>query len=201
MKKENYIGKYLVTSFSIQGPLRITPPVFGDDRGFFTERFRLQEFSEMGIPAMVQENYSRSQANVLRGLHYQFDQPQGKLVTATRGKILDVAVDIRVQSPTFGQHLSVILDGAKPEWFWIPPGFAHGFLVISDEGADVLYKVNNVYNPAGEGAIRWDDSNLGIDWLDSLGGGATVGPQKSPVLSAKDLVAPAWEDYKKAPRF
>lgn len=192
MQNETHVGKYIVKSFSVQGPLLVSPPVFGDERGFFTERYRVQEFSEMGIPPMVQENYSRSQAMVLRGLHFQFDQPQGKLVTATRGKILDVAVDIRAESSTFGQHIAVTLDGSKPEWFWIPAGFAHGFLVLSDEGADVSYKVNNVYNAAGEGAIRWDDSSLGIDWR--LG-------QTAPVLSAKDLVAPTWAEYRKNPRF
>ena len=184
------VGSYSITPFSIQGPLLISPKILGDSRGFFTERFKTKEFQEIGLPVFVQENYSRSQSRVLRGLHYQFDRPQGKCVTATRGKIFDVAVDIRASSPTFGQHLTVILDGAKPEWFWVPAGFAHGFCVISDEGADVEYKVDTLYNPAGEGAIQWNDSELKIEW-----------PITEPSLSAKDQVTSSFAKYKMEPKF
>jgi dTDP-4-dehydrorhamnose 3,5-epimerase len=194
-RKERFfvqVGSYTVKKFEIAGPLHILTKCFGDDRGFFTERFRTSDFSQMGLPTFVQENYSRSQAKVLRGLHFQYDRPQGKLITITRGKVLDVAVDIRTGSPTFGKSLSVVLDGAEPSWFWLPPGFAHGFSVISPEGADVMYKVDNLYNAAGEGAIRWNDSELGINWQLN---------DKEPILSAKDTAGPSFADYKLAPRF
>lgn len=184
------VGTYAVTQFSIQGPLLISPKILGDSRGFFTERFKTKEFQEIGLPPFVQENYSRSQSQVLRGLHFQFDRPQGKCVTVTRGKILDVAVDIRVASPTFGQHLTVILDGSKPEWFWVPAGFAHGFCVLSENGADVEYKVDVLYNASGEGAIQWNDPELKIEWSVS-----------EPKLSEKDQTAMSFAKYKMEPKF
>jgi dTDP-4-dehydrorhamnose 3,5-epimerase len=184
------VGSFAVTQFSIQGPLLISPKVWGDSRGFFTERYRSEEFRTIGLPPFVQENYSRSQNRVLRGLHYQWDQPQGKCVTATRGRIFDVALDIRPKSPTYGQHLSVILEGNKPEWFWIPAGFAHGFCVLSEEGADVDYKEDAIYNPKAEAAILWNDPALKIDW-----------PIDNPTLSAKDIAAITFADYQKDPKF
>ncbi len=164
---------------------------FGDARGFFTERFRLDQFTEAGIPAaeFMQDNYSRSEQNVLRGLHYQYDRPQAKLVTATVGRILDVIVDIRAQSPTFGQSLSVELDGDSPAWLWVPIGFAHGFVVLSPT-ADIMYKVNAPYNPQGEGGIAWNDPSIKIAW-----------PTVQPLLSGRDLTQGSFADYKKAPRF
>lgn len=188
LEKISNVGNFQVQSFAIQGPLLISPKILGDARGFFTERFRTAEFKEMGLPNYIQENYSRSQVNVLRGLHYQYDPPQGKLVTATRGKILDVIVDIRHKSPTYGQHLKVELSGDLAQWFWVPAGFAHGFCVLSQEGADVMYKVDNLYNAAGEGAILWNDPELGIQW-----------PVREPLLSGKDQASPTFADYRKKP--
>lgn len=143
----------------------IEPSIFKDTRGFFTERFREDKFNEIGIKThFIQDNFSRSDFKILRGLHFQFEKPQSKLVTCTSGKILDVAVDIRKDSKTFGQSIQVILDGEKPQWFWIPVGFAHGFCVLSKEGADVLYKVDAPYNPNGEIGIMWNDPDLKINW-------------------------------------
>lgn len=157
--------------------LIIEPKVFGDSRGFFLESFNAREFaSQTGVEArFVQDNHSRSQRGVLRGLHYQIDNPQGKLVRVTHGEVLDVAVDIRRSSPTFGRWVATRLDAVEHRQFWIPPGFAHGFLVLS-ESADFLYKTTEYYNPAAERCIRWDDPQLGIDW----------GLKQPPLLSAKD---------------
>jgi dTDP-4-dehydrorhamnose 3,5-epimerase len=179
-----------ITSFHIQGPLHIELKSFADDRGFFVERYKKDPFKELGIPDLIQDNFSRSKPGVLRGLHYQWDQPQGKLVTATKGKIFDVAVDIRKDSPTLGQSISVILDGDSPSWFWIPAGFAHGFCVISETEADVMYKVNNYWNPKAESGIVWNDQDFNIQW-----------PIKNPLLSAKDAVMQTFKNYLKDPKF
>ncbi len=181
-----------VTEFALNGLKLIELPVYGDARGFFTERFHRERFREIGLPVddFVQDNFSRSSVRVLRGLHFQFDQPQGKLVTATSGRIFDVAVDIRKDSPTFGQWVGVELDSEKPAWFWVPAGFAHGFVVLSEQGADVLYKVNAYYNPKGEGGILWNDKDLGIEW-----------PVFEPLLSPRDQQLMSWADYQKSPRF
>lgn len=177
--------------FEIDGPIHIQLKSFGDARGFFVERFRLDRAAEWGVPdRFVQENFSRSMPGVLRGLHYQFDGPQGKLLTCTRGRIFDVAVDIRPSSRTFGKHCSVVLDGAEPAWFWIPAGFAHGFCVLGEEPADVLYKVDHYYNQKGEGGIRWNDPEFEIPW-----------PTPEPVVSDKDRMLESFADYKKHPAF
>jgi dTDP-4-dehydrorhamnose 3,5-epimerase len=155
----------------------IEPKVFGDDRGFFFESFNLRVFKQAtGLePNFVQDNHSRSARNVLRGLHYQIRQPQGKLVRVVAGEVFDVAVDIRRGSPTFGQWVGDILSAANKKQLWIPPDFAHGFLVLS-ESAEFLYKTTDYWVPEHERCIRWDDPRLAIDW-----------PLKgSPVLSAKD---------------
>lgn len=183
-------GNFTIQQFEISGPLLISPKIFGDERGFFTERFRAHEFKQIQLPEFIQENFSRSQKNVLRGLHLQYNKPQGKLVTATRGKIFDVAVDVRKDSGTYGKHVAVTLDGDRPQWFYVPVGFAHGFYVLSDEGADVLYKTTCYYNPKGEAAILWNDPELNIAW-----------PSQNPVLSEKDRVSPIFADYKKQPLF
>lgn len=157
--------------------LILEPRVFGDDRGFFYESFNARAFSEAtGLNrAFVQDNHSRSQRGVLRGLHYQLQQAQGKLVRVTAGEVYDVAVDIRRSSPTFGQWTGVHLSAENRRQLWLPEGFAHGFLVLS-EVAEVLYKTTDYYAPAHERCIRWDDPSLAIDWpLDS-----------APQLSAKD---------------
>ena len=159
--------------------LIIEPKVFGDERGFFYESFNAQAFKvSTGIDAtFVQDNHSRSLRGVLRGLHYQVQSPQGKLVRVTQGEVLDVAVDIRRRSPTFGQWVAERLSAANHRQMWIPEGFAHGFVVLSDS-AEFLYKTTDYYNPAGERCIRWDDPDLAIDWqLDT-----------APQLSAKDQV-------------
>jgi len=157
--------------------LILEPRVFGDERGFFYESFNARAFSEAtGLNReFVQDNHSRSQRGVLRGLHYQLQQAQGKLVRVTAGEVYDVAVDIRRSSPTFGQWTGVHLSAENKRQLWLPEGFAHGFLVLS-EYAEFLYKTTDYYAPAHERCIRWDDPSLAIDWpLDS-----------APQLSAKD---------------
>ena len=157
--------------------LMIEPQVFGDDRGFFFESFNERAFQDKtGVEArFVQDNHSRSCQNVLRGLHYQIQQPQGKLVRAVVGSIFDVAVDIRKSSPTFGQWVSCLLSAENKRMLWVPAGFAHGFLVVSDV-AEVLYKTTDYYAPQSERSILWNDPDLTIAWqLDA-----------EPLLSAKD---------------
>ncbi|MBA1380880.1 dTDP-4-dehydrorhamnose 3,5-epimerase [Pseudomonas brassicacearum] len=162
--------------------LIIEPKVFGDERGFFYESFNAQAFAEATgrVVQFVQDNHSRSAKGVLRGLHYQIEQSQGKLVRVTAGEVLDVAVDIRRSSPTFGQWTSVHLSGQNHRQLWIPPGFAHGFVVLS-ESADFLYKTTDYYAPSAERCIRWDDPELAIDWE----------LQDAPILSAKDQAGSA----------
>jgi len=151
--------------------------VFGDERGFFQESYNRRAFREAtGIdPDFVQDNHSRSEMNVLRGLHYQIDQPQGKLVRVVRGRVFDVAVDLRESSSTFGYWVGVELSEDNHRQCWIPAGFAHGFLVLSQQ-ADVLYKATDYYAPEYERCIRWDDRDLGIAW--PLGA--------APIISGKD---------------
>jgi dTDP-4-dehydrorhamnose 3,5-epimerase len=163
----------------------IEPRVFGDERGFFFESFNHRFFSDKvdSTVQFVQDNHSRSCQNVLRGLHYQIQQVQGKLVRAIAGSILDVAVDIRKSSPTFGQWVSCELSAENKRSFWVPGGFAHGFVVLS-EVAEVLYKATDFYAPQHERAILWDDPDLAIDW--KLPG--------SPILSAKDQAASSFKD-------
>ncbi|AHF70188.1 dTDP-4-dehydrorhamnose 3,5-epimerase [Pseudomonas cichorii JBC1] len=155
----------------------IEPKVFGDERGFFYESYNARAFFEAtGIkPDFVQDNHSRSQKGVLRGLHYQIENAQDKLVRVTAGEVLDIAVDIRRSSPTFGQWAGVRLSAENGRQLWVPKGFAHGFVVLSDY-AEFLYKTTDYYTPSAERCIRWDDADLGIDW--ELAG--------APQLSAKD---------------
>ena len=157
--------------------LIIEPKVFGDDRGFFYESFNERRFAELtGIsPRFVQDNHSRSARNVLRGLHYQIRQPQGKLVRVTSGEVFDVAVDMRRSSPTFGRWVGVTLSAENKRQLWIPEGFAHGFVVTS-ESAEFLYKTTDYWAPEYERSVRWDDPAIGIDWP----------LQGAPLLSAKD---------------
>jgi len=158
--------------------LIIEPKVFGDDRGFFYESFNARRFQELtGIAAeFVQDNHSRSARNVLRGLHYQIRHAQGKLVRVTAGEVLDVAVDIRRASPTFGRWVATVLSAENKRQLWVPPGFAHGFVVRSDY-AEFLYKTTDYWMPEHERSILWNDPAIGIDW-------EIVG---EPVLSAKDV--------------
>ena len=166
-----------VIKTAIPDVLIIEPRVFGDDRGFFYESFNQAHFEEaVGRKvSFVQDNHSKSVKNVLRGLHYQIQQPQGKLVRVTQGAVLDVAVDIRKSSATFGQHVSVELSAENKRQLWIPEGFAHGFLVVSDV-AEFLYKTTDYYAPEFERCILWNDSTVGINWPNNL----------TPILSSKD---------------
>lgn len=164
----------------LPGVLVIEPDVFGDDRGFFLEVWRASVFAEVGLDAFVQENHSKSVQGVLRGLHYQLRQPQGKLVRVIRGEVFDVAVDLRRHSPRFGQWTGRVLSAENKNMLWIPAGFAHGFYVLSPE-AEFVYKCTDYYAPAWERAIRWDDPEIGIDW-------PLLGNQP-PFLSEKDAAA------------
>lgn len=152
------------TPLSIPDVVLITPKVFGDERGFFLETFRQSEFEQHCGPwQFVQDNHSLSVQGILRGLHYQLQKPQGKLVRVTRGEVFDVAVDMRRSSPTFGKWVGATLSAASKQMLWVPPGFAHGFYVTSDE-AEFQYKCTDYYNPGDEYAIRWDDPALAIPW-------------------------------------
>ena len=167
-----------VVTTDLPGVLILEPKVFGDDRGFFYESFNARAFKEAtGVDTeFVQDNHSRSQKGVLRGLHYQLENTQGKLVRVTVGEVLDVAVDIRRSSPHFGKWVAVRLSAANHRQLWVPEGFAHGFVVLS-EFAEFLYKTTDYYTPSAERSIRWDDPTLAIDWQLS----------EAPQLSAKDL--------------
>ena len=173
---------YQVIPTALPGVLILEPKVFGDARGFFYESFNAQDFAKSsGLEVtFVQDNHSRSAQGVLRGLHYQIQQPQGKLVRVTEGEVFDVAVDIRRSSPHFGQWVGVNLSADNKRQMWVPPGFAHGFVVLS-ASADFLYKTTDYYAPAYERCIAWNDPSLGIDW-----------PIKAPpLLAAKDAQAPS----------
>ena len=165
------------TPLAIPDVILIEPKVFGDDRGFFFESFNQAQFeAAIGRPAnFVQDNHSRSAKGVLRGLHYQIQQPQGKLVRVVHGEVFDVAVDIRKSSPTFGHWVGEILSAEDKRQMWVPEGFAHGFLVLS-ETAEFLYKTTNYYAPSHERCIAWNDSTLRIEWPIEV----------TPSLSAKD---------------
>ena len=174
-----------VLSTSIPGLLIVEPKVFGDDRGFFFESFNERVWRELtGLDSrFVQDNHSKSGENVLRGLHYQMVKPQGKLVRVVSGEVYDVAVDIRRSSPTFGKWEGCYLSAANKRQFWVPEGFAHGFLVVSDH-AEFLYKTTDYYAPEFERCIAWDDPELAIDW-------PLVG---EPILSAKDMQGKLFRD-------
>ena len=162
---------------------RISLDIFHDQRGFFCERFRADKFAEMGITdQFLQTNHSRSVPGVIRGLHFQHAPMQGKLVGVTHGAILDVAVDVRPNSPTFGKSVTVELSEENAELLWIPPGFAHGFAVIGNRPADVVYYVTELYNGAGESGIRLDDPTLAIQWPTAL---------SRAIISPRDLAQPS----------
>ena len=161
----------------------LEPKVFGDDRGFFLESWNRRAFEALGLPGVfVQDNHSRSARGVLRGLHYQIRRPQGKLVRVTSGAVFDVAVDLRRDSPEFGRWTGTVLSAENRRQFWVPPGFAHGFLVLSDT-ADFQYKCTEYYAPEHERSLAWDDADVGIDWPLAAG--------EAPLLSAKDREATA----------
>tara|TARA_R110002096_G_scaffold6305_4_gene29255 strand:- start:14773 stop:15321 length:549 start_codon:yes stop_codon:yes gene_type:complete len=170
----------------LPGVMRIVPAVHGDDRGFFMETWQAKKFHDAGIDAeFVQDNVSQSTKGTLRGLHYQVEQAQGKLVRVASGKVLDVAVDVRRSSPTFGRWVGEILSAENHNLLWVPPGFAHGFLVLSDT-AIFEYKCSDYYAPEHERSIRWDDPEIAIDWPLAEG--------QQPVLSGKDASAPFLKD-------
>jgi len=167
---------------SLPGVAVVRSPVYGDTRGFFTEVFHADRFAAIGLPtSFAQDNHSRSARHVLRGLHFQLEQPQGKLVRPVSGAIFDVAVDLRESSPHFREWCGVTLEAGDGRQLWIPPGFGHGFLVLSDT-ADVTYKCTAVYHPQSNRAIRWDDPEIGVRWPIEAG--------ESPILSDADAGAP-----------
>ena len=174
-----------VVQTAIPELLILEPKVFGDDRGFFFESFNQRTFQNLtGVNAQfVQDNHSKSAANVLRGLHYQIEQAQGKLVRVTAGEVFDVAVDIRRQSATFGKWVGVLLSAENKRQLWVPPGFAHGFVVLKDN-TEFLYKTTDYYAPQHERCIRWDDPVIGIEW--------PIAP--APILSGKDQLGVALLD-------
>jgi dTDP-4-dehydrorhamnose 3,5-epimerase len=173
----------IVHQTELPGVLLLEPRVFGDDRGFFLESWNAKTFADAGLDLdFVQDNHSRSAHGVLRGLHYQLKNPQGKLVRVTSGAVFDVAVDLRRSSPHFGKWVGYELSEANKRMLWVPPGFGHGFVVTS-ESADFLYKCTELYDPTDDRGVRWDDPAIGIDW-----------PVTAPALSAKDAAAPLLAD-------
>jgi len=181
-----------VIATELEGVVILEPKVFGDDRGYFLETWRLARYEEAGIrETFCQDNVSFSRKGILRGLHFQYPQTQGKLVSIVSGEVFDVAVDIRSGSPTFGRYVDVMLSEDNHKQIYIPPGFAHGFCVISD-AATFTYKCTAYYNAATEGGVIWDDPDIGIDW-----------PVEGPLLSEKDLQLPRLKDIpaEKLPRF
>ncbi|WP_337240678.1 dTDP-4-dehydrorhamnose 3,5-epimerase [Proteus faecis] len=174
-----------VSSTKLDGCIVIEPKVFRDERGFFLETYQKEKYKQIGIKELfVQDNFSSSSKNVLRGLHFQKNNPQGKLVTVTHGIVFDVAVDLRTGSKTFGQYESIILSSENKLQFYLPPGFAHGFCVISDR-ADFQYKCTDYYDPNDEGSIIWNDPDIDIQW-----------PIQEPILSLKDEKAPKLQQIK-----
>ena len=179
------MGQFTFTRTDIEGVLVIEPKVFGDERGYFMETYNKADFHKAGITCeFVQDNQSKSRKGVLRGLHFQKQFPQSKLVRVTKGEVYDVAVDLRKDSPTYGKYVGVILSAEKKNMFFIPRGFAHGFLVLSDE-AEFTYKCDEFYHPEDEAGIRWDDPSIAIEWPE-------IGIPFS--LSEKDKNRPVWMD-------
>ncbi len=171
---------------SLPGVVQITPDVFEDERGYFMETWQSKKFRDNGIDAVfVQDNFSQSTQGTLRGLHYQIKQAQGKLLRVVKGEICDVAVDLRRSSSRFGQWVGVILSESNKHQLWVPPGFGHGFLVLS-ETAELEYKCTDYYSPEFERSIRWDDPDIGIDW--------PLNGRVKPVLSDRDASAPLLRD-------
>lgn len=178
-----------VTETRLDGVLIIEPRVFGDSRGCFLETYQAERYAAVGITLpFVQDNISRSERGVMRGLHFQIKQPQGKLVSCIKGAVFDVAVDIRPKSPTFGDHVAVELTEWNRKQLWIPPGFAHGFCTLTDV-ADFSYKCTAFYDPEDEGGIAWNDQGLAIDW-----------PIARPLVSEKDRNWPPLSVYQGSPR-
>lgn len=181
------MSKFIFHSMKTDGMFLIEPTVFGDNRGYFMETYNYEDFKDNGLDVtFVQDNQSRSRKGVLRGLHFQTRRPQGKLVRVTSGKVFDVGVDIRPNSKTFGKWDGAILSDENKCQLYIPEGFAHGFLVLSDI-AEFVYKCTDLYDPGYEGGIRWDDSNIGIDWPTEEG--------VEILLSDKDKIQPTFKYF------
>lgn len=177
-----------ITKCAIEGLYEIQPKVFGDSRGFFLETYSQRDYFEAGLDMQfVQDNMSKSRYGVLRGLHYQKTHPQGKLVSVAQGQVFDVAVDLRYGSPTFGKYHSLILSAEKHNMFYVPKGFAHGFVVLS-ETALFTYKCTDFYYPEDEAGISWNDKTIGIKWPELT---------CEPLLSEKDKANPAFDSSKK----
>ena len=175
---------------SLPGVFILEPRVFGDERGFFFESYNYKVMAEVGISErFVQDNHSSSRRNVLRGLHYQVKQPQGKLVRVADGEILDVAVDLRASSPTYGKWFSIELSAKNKTLLYVPVGFAHGFATLSDY-CEVQYKQTDFYQPEAEGGLAWNDPHIGIQW-----------PYANPILSKKDLHQMSFRQYRTNPSF
>ncbi|MCG6896450.1 MAG: dTDP-4-dehydrorhamnose 3,5-epimerase [Thiocapsa sp.] len=185
-----------VSETAIPGVLILEPKVWGDERGFFLETYRADRYADLGISMpMVQDNLSLSRKGVLRGLHVQHPRAQGKLVQVLTGEVFDVAVDIRLGSPTFGRWVGAILSGENRHQLWIPPGFAHGFLVTG-ESALFTYKTTDYYSPDTEFSLRWDDPDIGIDW--PLEGAPELSPKDAAAACLNDIPPerlPGHEDY------
>lgn len=176
----------------LNGLIVIEPLVHEDDRGFFMESYNKRDFSHIGLNVeFVQENHSKSSRGVLRGLHYQYKHPQGKLVRVTNGRVWDVAVDLRTESPTFGQWFGTILSGKNKKLFYIPEGFAHGFIALEDN-SELIYKCTDYYYPQFESGIKYNDENIGIQWPFEQYGIRN----EEIVLSQKDKMLPSFLDYK-----
>ena len=192
LSKSRAIGNFVFTNTSIDGVLLVDPKRFGDERGYFAEAYREDVFSEAGIVCkFVQDNQSSSSRGVLRGLHFQINHPQAKLVRVVSGKVFDVAVDLRKDSSTFGQWEGAVLSADNMRQLFIPRGFAHGFLVLSNS-AEFCYKCDDVYHPNDEGGIMWNDQSISIEWP-PLDGDATFDSNKI-ILSPKDKRHPSIKD-------
>lgn len=183
------MGKFNFIKTDIEGVIIVEPTAFGDDRGYFMETYQYNDFAAAGIDVkFVQDNQSMSKKGVLRGLHFQKQFPQSKLVRVIRGAVYDVAVDLREGSPTYGKYVGVLLSAENKRQFFIPKNFAHGFLVVSDE-AEFVYKVDDFYHPNDEGGLAWDDPAVGVEW--PIEDGMEI------ILSDKDKINPTLENIKK----
>lgn len=181
------MGKFTFTETELAGMFVIEPTRFGDDRGYFMETYQQEEFAAAGIDVtFVQDNQSKSKKGVLRGLHFQTRNPQGKLVRVLSGEVFDVGVDLREGSPTFGRWAGALLSAENARQLYIPEGFAHGFVVLSDT-AEFAYKCTRLYDPTGEGGIRWNDPDIAVDW--------PVDPDAPLLLSDKDRQQPFFKEY------
>ena len=183
------MGKFNFIKTEIDGVFIIEPTAFGDDRGYFMETYQYNDFAAAGIDVkFVQDNQSMSKKGVLRGLHFQKEFPQSKLVRVIKGEVFDVAVDLRGGSPTYGKYIGALLSSENRRQFFIPKNFAHGFLVLSDE-AEFVYKVDDFYHPNDEGGLMWNDPDIAIEWPIEEG--------MEIILSEKDKVNPLFRDFKK----